>query len=312
MKITKVELLNYGADGLKITGTTIQYSEDSGVTLRKPTIQTYPLSVPRYVITAWAKLKFPFLVLSRHWSADFGDIVMNEDQDALVPYKDINTDNKQKWYAGLSDTWEHCYITAIEIGPDRDKFRLSGEIRTIGNKYIKVKSPWITESMDWDLYDTCVQDISEAYNAVNKLNNTFAQKSLSVADIKDMYPEKYAEIAKQVEGDDPNDPDVEARLVANLESKGFLILSPSDSGAVAALPDSEKNPDLPIEEVTDFPEAGKDTGEAAEEKSDTDTNSDKQDSEEIPENSPNKQDDGSGDPDVDSPEFKDADFADFE
>ena len=194
-------------------------------------------------------LKYYYLILTGHWIDPYNDYFDKEVMRPRVP--GAGEEYNGPW-ATLVELWEKTFITAANVTEDGG-FIISGFLEVIPKKPVNITIPKVKVSDDYSMFEDTIDVLNEV--AVEMINY------FTVGTILED-PRNTLKGLRDYSDNDMkglNDQEVEEQLIEILESRGAIIISPSDSQMLEARkkhaePGEEPNPEEEEEEEEELEE----------------------------------------------------------
>jgi hypothetical protein len=225
MGITKIHSFSLVQEGLAGVKADVDYQ---GIDKKGNTVidlvKSYhrPLPIPSYLDEALTSLKYYFLITTGHWDFEWDKYLRSDKKpvDASKPLENFEDFKKvMALYEGtkvLSVKYNGSFIV------------LKGEIRTVGDKVIKVTSPNILEDDDEDINFLFSEFVEKCVAALDSVKTYLASSKGDLMKGRDflMRTEKSPERRSALES--MSDAECEAYMIEELSKKNFLIMKGSD------------------------------------------------------------------------------------
>jgi hypothetical protein len=187
-------------------------------------------------------LKYYYLILTGHWIDPYNDYFDKEVMRPRVP--GAGEEYNGPW-ATLTELWEKTFITAANVTDDGG-FIISGFLEVIPKKPVNITIPKVKVSDDYSMFEDTINVLNEV--AVEMINY------FTVGTILED-PRNTLKGLRDYSDNDMkglNDQEVEEQLIEILESRGAIIISPSDSQMLEARKKhTEPGEEMEAEETTE-------------------------------------------------------------
>lgn len=180
-----------------------------------------PLPIPDYLTSSLNSLKYYFLITTGHWDLDW-DKFLRTDKSPIDAKETKNFDDYKKCITLLKNT----EVTAVKY--NGSYIILKGEIKTVGDKIIKVTSPNILEDDNDDLNGLFGEMVERCVSALGCVKTYLSSSKGDLMNPREYFKkvEKSEERLSALEG--MTDKEVEEYMMQTLSDKGYLIMNEND------------------------------------------------------------------------------------
>lgn len=141
MKIESIKLMDSGYQGLVITGKEY-FQTENGVAIVDDITRTRKIGLGKETIMTTTKLKYYFLVLTRHWLESYNKFY-NRDTHEILPFPEKDPSPVHVYLREIM-----CATTITGLKLTEKGFIITGSIDSVNTKKININTPLITPDDD--------------------------------------------------------------------------------------------------------------------------------------------------------------------
>jgi len=241
-EITEFKLFQKGHNGLEVQVKTF-FEAQGGRKIIEPGSRRRFMPIGPSLRQKINALKYYYFILTNHWLEPYNDYF---DKDAMVPKVPTGVQEYNGPWAALTSLWEKTFITGAKVA-ENGGFTISGFLEVIEKKPLNITTPVVSMSDDYSFFEETLGVLNEI--ALEMMGY------FTMGNILESPRETLMEIAEYSTADMKglNDQEVEEQLIEFLESRGAIMISPTDA---LMLEGRKKQEEPKIEESTDDQEPG--------------------------------------------------------
>ncbi len=230
-EITKFKLFKKGHNGLEVEVKTY-FDSPGGRKIVEPGSRRRYLPIGSALREGINGLKYYYFILTGHWLEVYNDYF---DRDLMVPKIPGKDEDYNGPWAALRDLWDKTFITGAEVKDGG--FFITGFLEIIPKKPLNISTPKISLSDDYAFFQETIDCLN---NLAMEMINYF-----SIGSILENSRDTLKEIAEYSPDDMKglSDEEVENQLIEILESRGAIMISPTDAQMLKARK-KEREPEL--------------------------------------------------------------------